>query len=405
MICVWDTRSGEKSRNLVGATGAVTAVTIAKVAGNLWAAAASHEGAVRVWELESGALIAKYTTRSTPVSVGLTEDGTLVFGTLKHGLQQVQVLSGVRRPVEGHGAEVCGVAFTPDSARLLSGSLDREVRVWHADSGEVLQAMRGHSGAVHAVALRADGKVALSGGSDRTLRVWDVQRGTPGRILSGHGDTVTACAFSLKPMKVGKMLRAEALIASGSADRTIRIWDWQGGETLLNLKGHRDAITFLAFTEDEILVSYGRDRTLRLWSLAEGSLLKVLEDSITPYTAVAVSSDGRTILVGTKSGALATYDRPSDTLEALLPNTDAPITACGYSVDGTLCFAADANRLLRLIEVRQQRILATYRAPHAITCAAIAPNQVCIALGDSKGVVSVLRLEGITGPQRRRSLL
>ena len=79
--------------------------------------------------------------------------------------------------LEGHSAAVRSVAFSPDSARLASGSLDKTVKIWDASSGECLQTLEGHSAAVWSVAFSPDSARLASGSLDKTVKIWDASSG------------------------------------------------------------------------------------------------------------------------------------------------------------------------------------------------------------------------------------
>ena len=81
------------------------------------------------------------------------------------------------RTLEGHSSALAAVALSGDGTRIVSGSFDRTVRVWDAQSGECLRTLEGHSDWVKSVALSGDGTRIVSGGLDDTVRVWDAQSG------------------------------------------------------------------------------------------------------------------------------------------------------------------------------------------------------------------------------------
>ena len=113
-------------------------------------------------------------------------------------------------------------AFSPDGARIVSGSSDTSLRLWDASSGRCIRTLEGHSGGVTTCAFSPDGARIVSGGYDKSLRLWDANSGQCIRTLEGHSDIVTACAFSPDG----------ARIVSGGYDTSLRLWDADMGACL-----------------------------------------------------------------------------------------------------------------------------------------------------------------------------
>ena len=86
-----------------------------------------------------------------------------------------------------------------------------------------------------------------SGSSDKTVKLWDVASGRELRTLSGHTDDVISVAFSPD----GKVL------ASGSRDNTIKLWDVASGRELRTLSGHTNTVLSVAFSPDGKLLASG----------------------------------------------------------------------------------------------------------------------------------------------------
>src|SRR5690606_13677667 len=95
-------------------------------------------------------------------------------------------------------AEVMGVAFCPDSQRVVAGSYDHSayVKPSAVATGELVWQAKGHEKPVFAVAFRPDGQTLATGGYDRTVRLWDVAAGTIRATFTAHTDEVRCVAFS-----------------------------------------------------------------------------------------------------------------------------------------------------------------------------------------------------------------
>ncbi|MGH7868038.1 MAG: WD40 repeat domain-containing protein, partial [Candidatus Dormibacteraceae bacterium] len=130
----------------------------------------------------------------------------------------------------GHRGSVNSVAFSPDGARLVSGSHDETVKVWDARSGRLLQTLEGHCNVVASVALSPEGARLASGSDDKTVRVWDLRSGCLLQTLEGHRGGVTSVAFSPEGV----------WLSSGSYDHTVKLWEVRSGRLLQTLEGHRD---------------------------------------------------------------------------------------------------------------------------------------------------------------------
>jgi hypothetical protein len=129
-----------------------------------------------------------------------------------------------------HGYELLNACLPVDSRRDY-----REFSwylLWKGNHNEV-RTLSGHGGGVLSVASSADGKTLASGSNDKTIKLWDVASGKEVRTFSGHQRAVRSVAWSGD----GKTL------ASGSEDGTIKLWDVASGKELTTLRGRKDLRT------------------------------------------------------------------------------------------------------------------------------------------------------------------
>ncbi|KAF9001167.1 WD40-repeat-containing domain protein [Cyathus striatus] len=148
----------------------------------------------------------------------------------------------------------------------------------------LLKIMKGHNNSVSSVAFSPDGKLVVSGSVDKTIKIWDVHTGQViAGPLQGHTDGVTSVAFSPNGKKV----------ISGSHDKTIQIWDIKTGMTMISpLKSNTPDITSVAFSQDgkQVLMS-SYNETIQIWDEETGKTLTSQFEKNTDWTASSFSPD------------------------------------------------------------------------------------------------------------------
>jgi WD40 repeat protein len=237
---------------------------------------------------------------------------------------------------------MASLAFSPEGKVLAIGCGDGVIRFWDVATRKWGLVLKGHTQGCEVVVFSPDGKLLASGSGDGTLRLWDAATGKERAQQRPHGGWVSALAFSPD----GKVL------ASAGGNKEIVLWDVATGKQRQTLRGHENAVDTLAISSDgKRLASGSRDDTSRLWDLATGkevrafggplggvspdgrywiaprwdgievcdaatgaSLLRIRSPGCFMPASMALSPDGRTLAVRSKSERIFLWD-----LERLLP--------------------------------------------------------------------------------------
>jgi WD40 repeat protein len=279
-------------------------------------------------------------------------------------------------------APITALAFSPD-ARQLAVSGYYEVTIWNLDDASLARRIGGLPERITGLAWHPKTKqLALSGGSPAqwgSVALVDPATDAPPRFLCDLADTALCVAFSPDGTR----------LASGGADRALRLFDTVSGKTVRVSRLHADWVQSVAFNgSGERIVTASRDRTAKVVEVATGEFDATYSGHDTALFAVAFVGDD-TVASSARGRAMQFWNvRAAAKGKAQLP--DFPTDAFVLATMRDCLVTAGADRLVRIHQTSDQRLLVAL-AGHGdvIQSLAVAPGQELFATGSADGAVCV----------------
>jgi hypothetical protein len=283
-LTVWDATDGRLTKRVY--TRAERAYALAFLPDGKLAVAGGRpgqEGDVRIYDLTA-----------KPVK---TEDGV----DFLDGVTDKAVM--VKQLYDADDSVLC-LCVSPDGMKLAAGGCDRAVRVWDISGGakdaKLEQTIENHADWVLGVNISKDGKYLVTASRDKTAKVWDLAAKESVMTFPDHQNTVFA---------VG--LKADGSVGySVGADKQVRTWKPGGeGKQIKATGGHGDEVfKVVTHPKEPVLATCSADRSVRLWDADKLSSTKTLTGLTDFVYAVAFSPDGARVAGGSFAGEVAVWE-------------------------------------------------------------------------------------------------
>jgi WD40 repeat protein len=256
---------------------------------------------------------------------------------------------------QGHASRIDSMAFSVDSKRLASGSRDQTIRIWDLQTGEGIRTLRGHPPSI--LAFSPDGtRVAsvgqVSSGGEKVggeVKVWDAQKAPETLTLKGINRQVAGSVGD--PCVV---FSQDLSRVAGISYKTVKVWDARNGQETLTLKGHTDNVYCVAFSSDGKYMASGDSGrrnavhspgVVKVWDAQTGQELHTLKGHITSVRSVAFSPNGKRLASASEDRTVKVWDTQTGQ-ELFSPTLTEP--QFKIYVPPSVAFSPDGKRLAGL---------------------------------------------------------
>lgn len=351
-VQVFDVSTGEETGRLDSSDVMVTGLAFSPdgrrvVTGDI-------TGLIKIWDVEGCTELAELESDRQPragggfrwptQSVSFDPDGTRVAGGGWNGVLRVwdaqsgEVLTTVRGHTRG---PITQAAFSPDGKTIATASWDKSMALWDAETGRRLLSAKGLDGGVNYVAWHPDGRGIVTS-SLEAVRMWRLEPDRPSTVLRPTGEHVFGIGFSPDGDR----------IACAGRLRSVSIRRVDNGEELHSLEGHTNSVIHVEYgPQGKRVATASADRTVRVWDATTGQLQFTCRGHTGSVGHVTFSPDGRRLAsAGMKTVRL--WDAVDGTFLRSAPVAGEWVQGVDYSADGRFLLTYGHDPVVRVRDAR-----------------------------------------------------
>lgn len=214
-----------------------------------------------------------------------------------------------------------------------SNKYKSNIKLFDSNTGKLLHILEGHSDRISSMTLSPNSKILATGSWDKTIRLWRIKDGSLIRKI-GWDYLIESITFSHD----GKMIAGGCAGVTSSFDETqyggtIRLWNIKTGEVLCTFKRHKNNVLTLSFSPDDKMIASGsKDNTIKIWNLDDCSLARTINNGCDVYS-IAFSPDGNIIASGGSDGKIKLWNSYDGELIKTLSGHDGKVYSLDFSSD------------------------------------------------------------------------
>ncbi|MFB2939409.1 hypothetical protein ACE1B6_29500 [Aerosakkonemataceae cyanobacterium BLCC-F154] len=290
--------------------------------------------------------------------------------------------------LSAHSDWLSAVVFAADMPKIVTGSFDREIKLWNYQTGELIRVISENAGVVYALAFSQDLNLLAQGGSEQNIKLWEIETGALVEVCKGHSGSVRAIAISSN----------EQVVASGSYDGTIRLWNLDTTTEIKSFTKHSGAVSAIAFSPDgQILASGGGDGMVKLWHWSTGQLLHNLCGDLGVIAGIAFHPQQPMLASASSDRTIKLWDLGTrERLYTFIGHTGGVSSVC-FNPDGKTLFSASVDGSIIIWDLATGKQLTTlnFEPAQAIVSMALSKNGQTLAAGSVNGTLKIWQLNSI----------
>jgi len=398
-IKLWDIETDSVIRSMPGHEGEINTVVITPDGKQI--VSGSDDSTIKLWDLESGKLIRTLIGHENSVkTIAVTFDGKhIVSGGEDGDILLWDILDGKQKAHIVPFDENQWIAYTPDNnytcspeaeeyitfrsgntiypysnyakhfknesivtktfqSILPAKPIDRKPTIKPVTNPSAELAIKKDELPILSLAVTSDSRRLVSGSADKTIKLWNLETGTLIHTMAGHDKAVMSFTIA----------NDNKWIVSICGDNTIKLWNLETGTLIRNMSGGiGENVNSIAVTPDsKQLVSGNKDATVKLWDLETGNLIFTMVGHTSSVNAVTITPDGKWIISsGGLDKTIKLWDLETGAPIRDLTGHEGEVNAIAISPDGKRLFSGSKEKSMKLWDLETGTVIRSIQGPYA----------------------------------------
>ena len=342
-VWLYDVSDGKETALYTERAGQVNALVFSQD-GKMLASGGLNNSIIQLWDVNTNTKHAITGLSLNAVeAIAFLQDSTTLVSLNRDEIAHWDVKTSSKVSKSRGISRYESVVFSQDGSNFAIGTDEGRIRLWDATTGRQQRSLKGHAIVsllkkgntdveVWALAFSPDGKMLASGSQDKTVQLWDIEKRRKLATLEAHESWITAVAFSAD----GQTL------ATGDANKAIKLWHVDTHKERATLLGHKNTISTLTFAPEGAspyggcLASGSYDGTIRFWNPKNGEELVTFASGHTESVkAVAFSDDGVNLTIAAFNSTAGIWSLQTGDELTTFDDKPSDIATIALSPDGT----------------------------------------------------------------------
>ncbi|HEY9607120.1 MAG TPA: serine/threonine-protein kinase [Allocoleopsis sp.] len=305
--------------------------------------------------------------------------------TALQALQRLQTQSPPWKIIVGLGVvAVAAIAFVkllPSHTSTETKPAQRASLVKRTSRIALVKKIPAHAQGISSMAIASDGQTLATGSFDKTIKLWNLQTGQELQTFRGHSGRILSVAIAPK----------QPILATGSDDKTIKLWNLKTGKEIRSFSGNLGWVYALAFSPDgKTLVSGSDNKTIKLWNLGTKEPPRNLLGHSGLIRSFAFSADGQLLVSSSADKTVKIWNLKTGKLLHNLAQHSNWVNSTAISPDGQSIASGSSDKTIKLWNLQTGKLLRNLQGhTSGVSSVAFSPNGQFLVSGSSDNTIKL----------------